>query len=158
MVLDSAVAGTRMKPMQPAASITSCDEDGAILVEICTTLNYLYFTGSGCPSGFRCATLTSANNGYYREDTAASAFMARWVEGAAGACYRGCTGVLSGTHDFGWQSVGYGAVVTNTGYWNGKYSLLDYRDLGDQRGGTATLNYYFRAHQYSFQLTSRLPD
>lgn len=157
VVLDSA-AGTRMKPLQPAASTTSCDEDGGILVQICTTLNYLYFTGSPCPSGFRCATLTSTNNGYYRLDTAASSFMAKWVEGAAGPCERGCTGVISGTHDFGWQSVGYGQVVTNTGYWNGKYTLLDYRDLGYQRGGTATLDYYFRARSYSFQLTTRLPD
>lgn len=59
----SVVAGASAKGqtgfLEPAASASGCDEDGGILVPICTTLNYSYFTGSGCPSGLRCVTLVS---------------------------------------------------------------------------------------------------
>jgi hypothetical protein len=104
--------------------------------------------------------LTSTNNQYNLTDRYGYLFQGKWIEGAAGRCTSGCSGYLQGNHDFGWHSVnsGGGTVITNTGYWNGKYTLLD-KDLGEQRGGTAKVDYDFRGKgPYEYDLTSTIPD
>lgn len=146
--------GTAMTPAN-LGSYTDCMDDASLSVEDCAQLDYDTYV---CTGTYHCGTINDVYLTYYNHDPHDVSLVNRkWIEGASGPCYRGCSTYSSGTHAFAWRSVTGGTTYHYAGYWAGTYTLLD-KTNGSQRGGTSKLNWDYRGTEYQLDIHPKLND
>lgn len=107
--------------VRPDSSTSGCEQDGSYSVQLCGTVNYAAYQGSG---GYRYASMSSVVNQAIRDDGQARLTNLAFDIGATGPCGQGCSGQPQ--HDYAGNitSPASGSSHSQSVPWSGQYQRV----------------------------------